>query len=85
MLNPPGSTTGADSARAPNYGCPFGRVTLYYRPVYVGGQGWPGLPANAVEPVFVVEAVGDADGNGERSRFMSSSFNGEIYVENEYE
>jgi type IV pilus assembly protein PilA len=46
---------------------------------------WP-LPATAaVEPVYTVEAVGDADGNGDVSRFMTSSLNGEIYVENEFE
>lgn len=43
---------------------------------------WPGAPN---EPWYTVEARGDADGNGSQSRFVASSFNGEIYVENEQE
>lgn len=46
---------------------------------------FPATPANLVEPAYFVEAVGDADNNLQRSRFVTTSFNGEIYVEQEYE
>jgi type IV pilus assembly protein PilA len=46
---------------------------------------WPLPNIASVEPTYTVEAVGDADGNGNKSRFMSSSINGEIFVENEFE
>jgi hypothetical protein len=42
-------------------------------------------PNPTTEPWFVVQARGDADGIGPQSTLVSSSFNGEIYVENESE
>jgi type IV pilus assembly protein PilA len=48
-------------------------------------SNWPAFPAQAVEPSFVIEAVGDADEDGVHSRFMTSSLNGEIFVEAEDE
>ncbi len=46
---------------------------------------WPTLPLVAVEPVYVIEAAGNADGVGGWSRFVTTSYNGEIYVEDEFE
>ncbi len=54
----------------------------------VQAAGWaapPAWPAAPSEPWFTIEAIGDVDANGVQSRFVSSSFNGEIYVENEHE
>ena len=42
-------------------------------------------PNPTTEPWFVVQAMGDADNDGQRSVLVSSSFNGEIYVEDESE
>jgi type IV pilus assembly protein PilA len=43
---------------------------------------WP-TPANV--PWYVIQAAGDADGDGDQSLLVSSSFTGEIYVEDETE
>jgi type IV pilus assembly protein PilA len=42
---------------------------------------WPAT----TEPWFIVQAAGDQDKNGVFSYVLSSSFSGELYVENEYE
>lgn len=42
-------------------------------------------PSPTTEPWYVVQAAGDADGDGTFSYLVSSSFNGEIYVENDTE
>jgi prepilin-type N-terminal cleavage/methylation domain-containing protein len=42
---------------------------------------WP----TTTEPWYVVEAVGDVDGNGVFSYVTGSSFTGELYIENEGE
>ena len=58
------------------------------------GQAMPGIPAPGVtptwpnptrEPWYVVQAVGDLDGDGTLSSFVASSLSGEIAVENESE
>jgi prepilin-type N-terminal cleavage/methylation domain-containing protein len=41
--------------------------------------------AAPTEPWYVIEAVGDVDGNGVTSHVAGSSYTGEIYVENEGE
>lgn len=46
---------------------------------------WPNLPMNAVEPTYVIEAAGDNNADGVWSNLMTTSYNGEIYVEDEYE
>jgi hypothetical protein len=43
---------------------------------------WPASPA---EPWYVVQATGDLDADGVLSVFVSSSFSGEVYEENESE
>lgn len=46
----------------------------------------PTWPNPTTEPWYVVQAAGDADGDGTFSRFLSSSFApGEVYVEDEAE
>ncbi|MBI4956571.1 MAG: prepilin-type N-terminal cleavage/methylation domain-containing protein [Myxococcales bacterium] len=42
---------------------------------------WP----TTTEPWFIVQAAGDQNKNGVFSYVLSSSFSGELYVENEYE
>jgi type IV pilus assembly protein PilA len=42
-------------------------------------------PSPTTEPWFVIQAVGNADADAIPSILVSSSFNGEIYVENESE
>lgn len=44
----------------------------------------PTWPA-ATEPWYIIQAAGDADADGTFSILLSSSFNGEIYIENESE
>jgi type IV pilus assembly protein PilA len=44
-----------------------------------------GLPAQPSEPWYMVRAVADLDEDGTTSLFVSSSFSGEIYAENEAE
>ncbi|MEM1031143.1 MAG: prepilin-type N-terminal cleavage/methylation domain-containing protein [Myxococcota bacterium] len=45
----------------------------------------PTWPAPTTEPWYVIQAAGDQDGDGVLSLLLTSSFNGEIYVENEAE
>ncbi len=56
---------------------PFALVNVY--------DNAPTLPAAPAEPFYIVEARGDADNDNNVSRFIASSFTGEIYVENESE
>jgi type IV pilus assembly protein PilA len=46
-------------------------------PSTVNSPGWP----TPTEPWYVVQAAGDNDNDGSMSLFLSSSINGEIYVE----
>jgi type IV pilus assembly protein PilA len=43
------------------------------------------FPTSPADPFFVAVAVGDLDGDGERSYFLTHSLTSEIYVENEGE
>ncbi|MBM4358811.1 MAG: prepilin-type N-terminal cleavage/methylation domain-containing protein [Deltaproteobacteria bacterium] len=45
----------------------------------------PAWPSPTTEPWYVVQAAGDSDGDGVFCYLVSSSFNGEIYVENDTE
>jgi type IV pilus assembly protein PilA len=55
-------------------------------PVAPNSTGKPSWPAPSPVPWFVVEAKGDNDEDAAQYSFLvSSSFNGEIYVENETE
>jgi type IV pilus assembly protein PilA len=45
----------------------------------------PTFPTPTTEPWYVVQATGDLDGDGTPSYFVSSSFSGEIYLENDTE
>jgi type IV pilus assembly protein PilA len=45
----------------------------------------PSWPNPTTEPWYVIEAAGDADDDGTFCYLISSSFNGEIYVENDTE
>ena len=69
--------------------------TRYNFAVVAGGPGdaipapltaktpvWPSPPS---EPWYVIQGVGDDDDDGTLALFLTSSFNGEIYVENEDE
>ncbi len=47
----------------------------------VDGVVWP-VPN---EPWYVIEAIGDTDGDGRVSHFVATSLNGELYSENEGE
>lgn len=53
-------------------------------PEMTNGPAWPAA-SDVLEPWFVVHAIGDVDGDGVHSSFVSSSFNHEIYSENEDE
>lgn len=59
-----------------------GAVVAVVQGGWTDAPTWPGGPN---EPWYTIEARGDSDGNGVQSRFVASSFNGEIYVENEHE
>jgi type IV pilus assembly protein PilA len=45
----------------------------------------PAWPSPTSEPWYVIQAGGDSDGDGVLCYLVSSSFNGEIYVENDTE
>ncbi len=45
---------------------------------------WP-TPAQTVEPWYVIQALGDIDGDGVNSVFVGSSFSESIYIENKAE
>jgi prepilin-type N-terminal cleavage/methylation domain-containing protein len=45
----------------------------------------PGWPAVAIEPWYVIQARADADGDGVFAHFVASSYNAELYSENEGE
>ena len=45
----------------------------------------PVWPNPTTEPWYVIQAAGDADDDGNRAYLVASSFNGEIYIENESE
>ena len=45
---------------------------------------WPAADKQT-EPWFVIQAMADTDGDGEKSWFVAGSLNGEVYVENEGE
>ncbi len=54
-------------------------------PVAPSTQAKPTWPAPANRPWYVIQAQGDSDADGVPSYLVASSFNGEIYVENETE
>jgi type IV pilus assembly protein PilA len=71
-------------------------LTTFGFAVMAGGPGTPGLPALNVadpptfpnptsEPWYLIQAAGDSDEDGTLGYLVSSSFNGEIFVENETE
>jgi len=45
----------------------------------------PTWPNPAPDPWYIVQAVGDLDGDGTKSMFLASSFSGEVYQQNESE
>ena len=45
----------------------------------------PTWPNPAPDPWYIVQGVGDLDGDGFKSMFLASSFSGEVYVQNESE
>ena len=45
----------------------------------------PTWPNPAPDPWYIVQAVGDTDGDSAKSMFLASSFSGEVYVQNESE
>lgn len=51
----------------------------------VGLASPPTWPATAAEPWYVIQAAGNEDNDATQCLMVSSSFNGEIYVENETE
>jgi len=51
-------------------------------PTTVNAPVWPNP---TTEPWYVIQAAGDQDDDGTQSLLLTSSFNGEIYVENEAE
>lgn len=50
-----------------------------------GMADWPTFPTDAPEPWYIVVAVGDRDEDGVYAYLLSSSYSGEIYVENDSE
>ena len=53
-------------------------------PTTAGHPGWPAATQQR-EPWFVVQATGDTDEDGNKSYYVGSSVNGEVYRENEGE
>jgi type IV pilus assembly protein PilA len=45
----------------------------------------PAFPTPPAEPWYIVQGAGDADADGTFSYLLTTSFNGEIFVENEWE
>jgi type IV pilus assembly protein PilA len=45
----------------------------------------PTWPNPAPDPWYIVQAIGDQDGDGAKSMFLASSFSGEVYQQNESE
>jgi type IV pilus assembly protein PilA len=50
-----------------------------------GMADWPTFPNDAPEPWYVVVAVGDRDDDGVNAYFLSSSYSGEVFMENDSE
>jgi len=61
-----------------NAGNPGAKVTV---PQTTAKPGWD----TATDPWFVIQAAGDRDSDGTLSLFVASSFNGELYTENDNE
>lgn len=49
--------------------------------VAVSGLTWP----TAVDPWYVIQCIGDTDGDGENAFTLASSLNGEVYTQNDGE
>jgi prepilin-type N-terminal cleavage/methylation domain-containing protein len=80
MLNP--TVTGpVQAGYAVKAGKPF---TPMAAPNTLSQPPWPSA-ANQSEPWFVIQAMADTDGDGDKSWFVAGSLNGEVYVENEGE
>ena len=75
----------ADSPVAFSYAAVAGTTTTPYPGWPAALKNTPTLPAPATEPWYVIMAMADRDCDGTFAVFLSSSFTGEVYYENETE